>query len=164
MGRRVHYNTPCHAHELTFSCYRRGHFLKNPLYCQYLCDAIQASRIKYRFAVWAYVFMPSHVHLLIYSVSRRVMIEARRFGVTELKRFRTNSKSRPYRFWQTGGGYDRNIVNRSVLAQAIDYIHNNPVRAGLVKAPEEWKWSSYLDWAGMGVGPLEIDGAEIPLT
>ena len=154
MGRRVHYNTPCHAHELTFSCYRRGHFLKNPLYCQYLCDAIQASRIKYRFAVWAYVFMPSHVHLLIYpvtddydiaeitqsikqSVSRRVMIEARRFGVTELKRFRTNSKSRPYRFWQTGGGYDRNIVNRSVLAQAIDYIHNNPVGAGLVKAPEE---------------------------
>jgi len=46
------------------------------------------------------------------------------------------------RFWQRGGGYDRNIERESTLWPVIDYIHNNPVRRGLVDDPIEWTWSS----------------------
>ena len=34
------------------------------------------------------------------------------------------------------------------------YIHLNPVKAGLVKLPEEWQYSNYLDWIGKRNGIL----------
>jgi len=46
------------------------------------------------------------------------------------------------RFWQQGGGYDRNILSRKELWEKIDYIHANPVRRGLCEHPADWKWSS----------------------
>jgi hypothetical protein len=47
-----------------------------------------------------------------------------------------------FRFWQAGGGYDRNIEKHATLFQMIEYIHLNPVRRGLVKAATDWPWSS----------------------
>jgi REP-associated tyrosine transposase len=37
---------------------------------------------------------------------------------------------------------------------AFHYIHQNPVQAGLVKSPEEWRYSSYLDYAHLRNGTL----------
>src|SRR5262245_524930 len=65
---RVHrkaINTPGHAHELTFSCYQRFSFLKAERTCQWLAEAIQAARVKHSFDLWAFVFMPEHVHLIV---------------------------------------------------------------------------------------------------
>jgi putative transposase len=45
-------------------------------------------------------------------------------------------------FWQTGGGFDRNITEPQTLESMIDYIHQNPVRRGLVERPSDWVWSS----------------------
>jgi len=45
-------------------------------------------------------------------------------------------------FWQSGGGYDRNITDPNTLRSMIEYIHNNPVRRGLVAKATDWKWSS----------------------
>ena len=67
-GRRIHrkaINAPGHAHELTFSCYQRYPFLKAERTCLWLVDAIQAARVKHNFDLWAYVFMPEHVHLIV---------------------------------------------------------------------------------------------------
>jgi putative transposase len=38
-----------------------------------------------------------------------------------------------------------------------EYMHQNPVRRGLVAHAEEWKWSSAGWYAGQGAGPLRID-------
>jgi putative transposase len=40
------------------------------------------------------------------------------------------------------------------LISAIRYIHQNPVRAGLVRHEAEWRYSSYLDYAGLRHGTL----------
>ena len=181
MGRRERFNTPGHAHELTFSCYQNRQYLSNQEYCRYLAETISLCKQRHSFKLWAYVFMPTHVHLLIYptsdrydiakilqgikqSVSQHVMAQARTLGSTKLAQFSTGDKSKPYRFWQVGGGYDRNIVSRIALAKAIDYIHNNPVRAGLVKSAGEWKWSSFRDLENLGGGPIGLDRNDIPLT
>jgi len=37
---------------------------------------------------------------------------------------------------------------------AFHYIHQNPINAGLVKRPEDWKYSSYLDYARLRNGTL----------
>jgi hypothetical protein len=41
--------------------------------------------------------------------------------------------------------YDRYIRNEEHLANAMAYVENNPVKAGLVKTKEQWKWSSAWD-------------------
>ncbi len=124
--------------------------------------------------------MPDHVHLLLYperesysmssilltikqSVSRRVLIYTRKYCRDLLKQFATGHKSKQYRFWQDGGGYDRNITNKGTLMRVSDYIHNNPVRKGLVSSPGKWRWSSFGDWHSEKQGPIQIDKNHIPL-
>jgi putative transposase len=64
--RRQSYNIPGHAHELTFSCYRRFPFLKADRCCRWLAEAINEARQQQSFWLWAFVFMPDHVHLIVY--------------------------------------------------------------------------------------------------
>lgn len=63
--RRCVYNEPGHAHELSFSCYRKYPFLKAERTCLWLSDAIQSVRTRLDFALWAFVFMPDHVHMVV---------------------------------------------------------------------------------------------------
>ncbi len=60
------WNVPGTAHYLTFSTFNRNPFLLDDLACQWLCYSISNARRKHHFSLWAYVFMPDHVHLLIY--------------------------------------------------------------------------------------------------
>ena len=59
------------------------------------------------------------------------------------------------RFWQRGGGYDRNVRDHAELIEKIGYVHANPVRRGLVERDAEWSWSSARDYAG-GSGVVEV--------
>jgi putative transposase len=173
-ARRRAYNIPGHAHELTFSTYRRYPFLRAERCCQWLADAIAASRDKQAFWVWAYVFMPDHVHLLLYphtpvydigrileSIKRPIGIRAiayleerQSFWLARLTRRRGTRTERL--FWQSGGGYDRNITSPRTLLAAIDYIHLNPVRKELVGQAADWQWSSARHYQG-GISPAPID-------
>ncbi|MEO6833386.1 MAG: hypothetical protein ABI169_14360 [Chitinophagaceae bacterium] len=40
------------------------------------------------------------------------------------------------------------LYSRDVILQKLDYLHQNPVRAGFVEKPEDWLWSSAGDYAG----------------
>jgi len=60
-------------------------------------------------------------------------------------------------FWQSGGGYDRNIWSAEVVLDMIDYIHANPVRKGFVLLPADWKWSSASWYQSLIPGPLRLD-------
>ncbi len=63
--RCVRLNIPGHAHALTFSCYRRYPLLMDRIVSGFLETAISNAMAKHNFSVWAFVFMPEHVHLLI---------------------------------------------------------------------------------------------------
>jgi putative transposase len=63
---RQNYNDPGDAHELTWSCYQRYQFLRAERSCVWLKEAIDEARVELDFAVWAYVFMPEHVHLIVW--------------------------------------------------------------------------------------------------
>jgi len=53
------------THELTFSCYRNQKLLLSDRICQWLIGSIERAREKHHFSLWAFVFMPDHVYLLI---------------------------------------------------------------------------------------------------
>ena len=181
--KRVHrrnFNLPGHAHELTFSCYHNFEFLKAERTCLWLIEAIDTARQKHDVAVWAYVFMPDHVHLLICprqaeydiaAIRQTIKEPVARKAVRYLKRHSPEWLSRitvgkgeqtRSQFWQKGGGYDRNITEPATLQKMIDYIHRKPVRRGFVERATDWKWSSAGWFAGGGESPLKMD--QIPLN
>jgi len=180
--KRCHrYNVAGNAHELTFSCYNNQPFLSAERVCEYLVDSIISSRKKNQFDLWAYIFMPSHVHLLIcpgrkqYSisdillsikqpVSRKSVNYLKNNNRDGLKYLQTHQIHRSYRFWQKGGGYDRNITKVKTIIDLVRYIHNNPVRKGLVENTEQWYYSSAADWQGTNQGPIPIDFDSFPAT
>jgi putative transposase len=66
------------------------------------------------------------------------------------------------RFWQRGGGYDRNICSVDELYEKINYMHKNPVRRGLVNHPGDWYWSSYRAFEERINEPIDIDWESLP--
>ena len=173
MPRRT-FNEPGHAHELTFSCYARHPFLRSERTCGWLAEAIEAARTKHQFELWAYVFMPEHVHLIVYPansryemrrilagikspVSRRAIDYLQSSNSAWLVKITRQRGTRTERlFWQSGGGYDRNITSGKTLLSMIEYLHLNPVRRGLVERAVDWKWSSAL-WFEHSTGPIPVD-------
>ncbi|MCC6677374.1 MAG: transposase [Phycisphaerales bacterium] len=164
------------AHELTFSCYRRLKLLNHNRTRIWLLEAIDRARQLHDFALWAYVIMPDHAHVLIYPraagysiahilksmkqpVARRAVDHLRVTAPHHLERLRvTRPNGRvEHRFWQQGGGYDRDLWSPEAISNSINYIHNNPVRAGLVKQPEEWRWSSRGWYSRLPDAPIELD-------
>ncbi len=79
-------------------------------------------------------------------VARKAINYLRRWDSPILGFMETGNESPRWRFWQNGGGYDRNITVDKKLIRFIEYIHDNPVRRGLVERAEEWKWSSARQW------------------
>lgn len=181
MALRV-YNDPGHAHFLTFSCFHRRQFLTNHLVRTWLSQAIDTARQEHDFALWAYVFMPEHVHLLIhphrdrYSISnilREIKLPVARSWVAHLHKTNPqrllSMKARQgkrvvHRLWQAGGGYDRNLFNWEAIARTVDYIEWNPVTRGLVSNPSEWLWSSARARAGKSNAPLGIDSFDVSVV
>jgi putative transposase len=175
------YNVPGHAHFLTFSCFHRRPFLTRDRSRGWMIDAIALACRRHGVALWAWVIMPEHVHLLLfprherYSISaflatmkqsvtqraiRYVRAKAPHF-IPQMTDLQPNGEQ-SLRFWQRGGGYDHNLWSTDKIWEKIDYMHDNPVKRKLVSRPEDWAWSSYGDFAGIRKGPLPLDWEFLP--
>ncbi len=179
---RKNINEPGDAHELTFSCYQGHPFLKSERVCGWLCDAIDQARTHLQFDVWAWVFMPEHVHLLIrprlpaYDIAvirRRIKEPVSHQALAYLevhapewipKLTRTRGTRTERLFWQSGGGYDRNVTEPSTLLKMMDYIHMNPCRRGLAERAADWRWSSAAWYVNGSEVPLRVDAIPIEWT
>jgi len=157
-----HYHEPGDCHELTFSCYRRQPLLTNDVWRSMLSESIDRAAKRHQYHLLAFVYMPEHVHLLVYPstpsagdidkllkaikrpYSYRIKQLLVRSGSSLLEKL--TIRQRPgvetFRYWQEGPGYDRNLNEPGSVLAAIDYIHQNPVRRGLVARAENWRWSS----------------------
>jgi putative transposase len=173
--KRRTYNEPGHAHELTFSCYRKFPFLRAERTCAWLAEAIETARRERDFALWAYVFMPDHVHMIVWPrrpayevagilraikepVGRRAVAFLEREAPEWLPRIAQGRGLKVERhFWQPGGGFDRNLVEPGTLRAMIDYLHLNPVRKGLVERARDWRWSSAAWFEGIAAEGLVPD-------
>jgi putative transposase len=180
--RRISFNDPGHAHFLTFSCFRHCQLFTDNSVCSLLANSINRARSQHGFDLWAYVFMPDHVHLLLrprgedYSVpqilktikgqfAKRLIDDWKTRHPYQLKRLQIQTPTGiGYRVWQRGGGFDRNLFSHDLIRKAIAYIEDNPVRKGLVSIPADWKWSSARARLGHSDEPLEVDEASWELV
>ncbi|SRR5579871_3742702 len=135
-----------------------------------------SARERRDFALWAYVIMPEHVHVIvrprqaIYEVRLiraalkiPVQRKALRYLHDHHPEFLRHLRDRQpdgdvhHRFWLRGGGYDRNVTDPGTLWRMIEYIHQNPVRRGLVTTATEWVWSSARFYEGLSNVPIAMD-------
>ncbi len=134
-----HYNIPCYAHFLAFSCYHQFSLLSRTRTRSWLIEAIIKAKEKNKYALWAYVIMPEHVHLLVYpmnekynislflkilkqSVARKVKHYLKENNPAWLNKLTVQrGVKNVFRFWQSGPGYDLNISNEDELIEKILY-------------------------------------------
>jgi putative transposase len=168
------------AHYLTFSCFHNQPFIQSDRVRHWLVDSLNSAKTKHPFDLWAWVFMPDHIHLLVFPhrgiqisnllasikipVARRVAHFVQKQAPHFIPRMLDVQPDgqKTVRFWQRGGGYDRNILSINELHEKIQYIHKNPVRRVLVSGPEDWLWSSYRAWELNIDEPLKVDRETLP--
>jgi putative transposase len=183
-GRRKrvrHFDEPGHCHELTFSCYRRLPLLDFDPRRRLLSAGIDAAVRRLGFTLVAFIYMPEHVHLLVWAKAPTATVADLLFAIKRPVSFRIKQelqdagdpllqeltiRERPgkmsFRFWQEGGGYDRNLVSPDTVRASAEYLHNNPVRRKLCASPGDWKWSSGHHYHRLGGPPApdlpRVDG------
>ena len=90
--------------------------------------------------IWGWCLMPNHVHLIAVPESEEALRLA--IGKTHRHYTRRINFRRGWRghLWQ--GRFASYPMENAHLRQAARYIDLNPVRAGFVTRPEDWRWSS----------------------
>lgn len=131
---------------------RAATFFTQHDYHYYLAALLRASQLA-ECAIHAYVLMTNHVHLLVTpqdvdGVSRLVQSVGRRYV-----RHINNRYQRTGTLWE--GRFRSSIVGEeSYFFACSRYIELNPVRAGIVTQPGEYRWSSYLSNVTGKLDPL----------
>ena len=126
------------------------------------CVALNEARKSGGFALYAYVIMPDHLHVVTNSVlppsktlqfingitGRRVIDYLKEKG-HESSLAKLRHEVRPRRYGHSLWDHHPNVrllLNEGMLIERVNYTHQNPVRAGLISHPEVYRWSSVRCW------------------
>ncbi|NER09447.1 REP element-mobilizing transposase RayT [Muriicola jejuensis] len=179
MSRNYKFHNPKAAYFVSFATvYWIDVFTRQP-YFQILAEAITYCRKEKGMELFAYCFMPNHVHFIFRSfngdpasllrdfkkyTSKRIVTairenfrESRREWLLEMFGNAASKKKnvKNYQLWQHHNK-PVELWSAKVIKQKLDYIHKNPIRSGFVVHPEEWKFSSARNLQG-DHSVMEID-------
>lgn len=113
-------------------------------------------RYKTLYALWSYVVMANHLHVLLTPKPpikiATITKNLKGFTAREANKFLRRTGQR---FWQDES-FDHWARDRAELFRIVKYIENNPVKAGLVKTPEDWQWSSAAERKRRGLTDIVV--------
>jgi putative transposase len=128
-------------HVITRGNQRQKVFRDEEDYRQYL-EILARYKNLYKYRLYAYVLMNNHVHLLIETRETQLSKILQGINQSYTAWFNKRYKTVGHLFQ---GRYKAILCDRdSYLLSLVKYIHLNPVRARLIKTPEEYAWSSHL--------------------
>lgn len=130
--------------------------------------------------VCAYCIMSSHVHLIIGRNSEQslqgIIRDIKKFTSVKIieaimdneresrkkwllwffeRAGKRNPSNTTYQFWQNHS-HPIELNTNSIIYQKLDYIHNNPVKEGIVLSPEDYLYSSAINYAGRPEKLMEV--------
>jgi putative transposase len=146
-------------------------------YCDILIRNIKHYQERYRFTVLGYVIMPSHFHWIV-EVNPKcgtisdIMRDIKKYSAWDLMEALAQDGKRDLshlfaraaqafprhhrKFWMSR--FDDEVVrNQQMFWARLKYIHNNPVEAGIVERPEDYKYSSARNYILGDHSVLEVD-------
>jgi REP element-mobilizing transposase RayT len=133
--------------------------------------------------LYGYVIMSNHIHMIIQSndgklsdllrdfkkftaktILEKIQSEPESRREWMLERFKlateTHSRNKNYQFWQYGN-HAEEIFTEQFLWSKLDYIHMNPVRAGIVIKMDDYVYSSASNYMNV-TGIIQVEIVEIP--
>ena len=120
----------------------------------------------FRLSLVGYVLMPTHVHAMIGFRNAEVLPHfIRSFKILSSKAVKQIVNKKRYSGLFGNGRYglwqprydDFVIISEKQFRIKLEYIHNNPVKAGLVSKAVDWKYSSAVNWLNDSKGILPVD-------
>ena len=168
------------AHYITFAVVEWVDVFTRQQYCDLFLDKIRLAQSESGLLVHSWVLMSNHFHGILSahegfelskilgelkrSSSIEIMkavekndTESRQVWMLEIfdRAGSANSRNSKRQFWQQDNR-PKECFSREFTEQKVNYIHQNPVRAGIVDTPEHYLYSSARDYAGQK-GLLHID-------
>jgi putative transposase len=152
MPKRKIIDLPGDQHFVTFSTYQRRRFLAPERTRSIVLETLQASLDRHGAQCHGFVIMPDHVHAILtvdpdsdistflLAWKKTASYRIKEFYGQELNHYRDLCPEN-CPVWQSRF-YDFNLGSTDKFNEKLDYIHNNPVIAGLVRTAEAWQWSS----------------------
>ena len=151
---------------ITSSTYRRAALFFSDRFCRCFVQRLEEVRQEWHFLLIGWVLMPEHFHLLIKpepadttplilkglkeESAKRIIRALRqnlqhpwcRKTLTRLRLPPTVHDQSRYRLWQRRF-YPFNVFSEDKIQEKLTYMHNNPIKRGLVSSPGDWPWSSW---------------------
>ncbi len=159
-------------HYITAVTFRRVPIFRSSIACRLFVDTLAEIKLLHPFKLVGYVIMLDHVHLIINpqypeisTILRKLKGKSARKILDwlienqhqeSLRKLRIAVKDRSYAVWQKDSSLI-DLFSPKFLRQKLNYIHSNPVRAGLCEAPQDWQWSSYAAYFAKAAGQIEIE-------
>ncbi len=134
-------------------------FALDDRYAMIIIENLNFYRKKFEFALYGFVIMPDHYHLLINTwgkhdikkikedmnkyIARQIILKLEKYHPEELLKFKIKSvprkghKAHEYRIFQQGS-VDVEILSLKKAIEKLEYMHRNPWRAGLVQSIEDY--------------------------
>lgn len=185
MSTKYRFHKPDAAYFISFATINWVDIFTREIYFEILIDSINFCRKSKGLELYCYCIMPNHVHMIFRSLSHdpaglirdfkgyasRDLIKVIKENPQEirkeylLKMFEgagsTKSNVEKYQLWQ----HDNKpivLFSNKVIKQKFDYVHNNPVKEGLVLNAVDWKYSSARNYYGdNSVVEIDIMGSKI---
>ena len=108
-----------------------------------------------RYQLFGFVVMSNHIHFVIQPAFNESLDDI----VRDIKTWTSSqnvAKPPGCPLWERRFD-DNRVTSTDELRSVLTYIHNNPVRAGIVPRPDDYEWSSFHNYAANGRAVIEID-------
>lgn len=143
MRKRIYLENHCYF--ITVNPYKKRKIFESDRFKALYIKTIGYCRNKFAFKLVGFVIMPDHIHLLIIPPMKRTVSDIMHhidgvFANSYNKANISSGKVIQAKFWE------HVVRNQKDLEEKLDYIHNNPVRAGFVKRSEDWEYSSFRNY------------------
>jgi len=136
--------------------------------CDVFIDVLSELREEWPFKLIAYVLMPDHIHLIVNPKDGRIRELAGRLKSLAARRIIDKVKGLSFlRDKPDSDGSIHQVWQESFKAlplwsdwliwQKINYIHNNPLKADLVKSAADYRWSSFRSFYFDEAEPIKVD-------
>lgn len=130
------------AYFLTTATNDRIEIFSDPKSCKILLVTIEYFKLTLDYKLYGFCIMPDHLHLVIHPFGRYNFSYIMKMIKGSFSRKLNKINAKNGKIWQKGF-YDNCITDSLQLIRKLEYMHNNPVKAGLVTSPEEYLCSSY---------------------
>ena len=137
-----HVLEPGIAWHVTSVTHNRQPFFLDDKACRLLLITMQYYKYYLDYRLFAFVIMPDHFHLLLQPSDECPLSIVMNKIKGNFSNKYNRLKGRQGSVWQAGY-YDKGIRDYQGLMDRIEYIHNNPVRQGLVSSAQNYEFSSF---------------------